>query len=121
MIKLPQCPSSANRGNPKQRQGLLSQLQEKDANLRTRSQRLWVSIGSRDFHFDQRERVAEALAAMSRAELVRFLRSLRSSQADRVILCSYGDEHQQGEHIIDGEEIEDLELFQRHSRKFCNI
>ena len=103
------------------KQGLLSQLQEKDANLRTRSQRLWVSIGSRDFHFDQRERVAEALAAMSRAELVRFLRSLRSSQADRVILCSYGDEHQQGEHILDGEEIEDLESFQRHSRKFCNI
>jgi insulysin len=103
------------------KQGLLSQLQEKDANLRTRSQRLWVSIGSRDFHFNQREKVAEAVAAMSRAELIRFLRSLRSGRADRVILCSYGDQHQENEHIQDGELIEDLELFQRHSRKFCNV
>lgn len=102
------------------KQGLLSQLQEKDANLRTRSQRLWVSIGSRDFQFDQRERVAAAVAAMSRAELIRFLRSLRSHQADRLILCSYGDAHQQSERILEGEVIEDLESFQRHSRKYCH-
>ena len=102
------------------KQGLLSQLQEKDANLRTRSQRLWVSIGSRDFQFDQRERVAAAVAAMSRAELIRFLRSLRSHQADRLILCSYGEAHQQSERILDGEAIEDLESFQRHSRKYCH-
>lgn len=101
--------------------GLLGQLQEKDANLRTRSQRLWVSVGSRDFHFNQREKVAEAVAHMSRAEMIRFLRSLRSSRADRVILCSYGDPHQDGSRIQEGELIEDLESFQRHSRKFCNV
>ena len=103
------------------KQGLLGQLQEKDANLRTRSQRLWVSVGSRDFHFNQREKVAEAVAHMSRAEMIRFLRSLRSSRADRVILCSYGDPHQDGNRIQEGELIEDLESFQRHSRKFCNV
>ena len=57
---------------------------------------------------------------MSRAELIRFLRSLRSHQADRLILCSYGDAHQQSERILEGEAIEDLESFQRHSRKYCH-
>ena len=81
------------------KQGLLSQLREKDANLRTRSQRLWVSIGSRDFSFNQRERVAVELEQMTRADLIRFIRSLRSDRADRLILCSYGEAHRQGERI----------------------
>ena len=103
------------------KQGLLNQLLEKDANQRTRSQRLWVSVGSRDFSFNQRERVAEAVTRMSRAELIRFLRSLRSSQADRLVLCSYGDAHQDSERICEGEFITDLQLFQNSRRKFSNL
>ncbi len=34
--------------------GLQAQLSERDANLRSRGQRLWVSIGNKDLGFDQR-------------------------------------------------------------------
>lgn len=102
------------------KQGLLSQLREKDANLRTRSQRLWVSIGSRDFSFNQRERVAVELEQMTRADLIRFIRSLRSDRADRLILCSYGEAHRQGERIEEGFVIRDLNAFRLASRMFTN-
>ena len=102
------------------KQGLLSQLREKDANLRTRSQRLWVSIGSRDFSFNQRERVAVELEQMTRTDLIRFIRSLRSDRADRLILCSYGEAHRQGERIEEGFVIRDLNAFRLASRMFTN-
>ncbi len=103
------------------KQGLLNQLLEKDANQRTRSQRLWVSIGSRDFLFSQRERVADVVQHMTRAELIRFLRSLRSQQSDRLILCSYGDAHADSERIEEGAHIGDLSEFQQRSDKFSNL
>ena len=102
------------------KQGLLSQLREKDANLRTRSQRLWVSIGSRDFSFNQRERVIRELELMTRADLIRFIRTLRSARADRLILCSYGEAHRHSERISEGVFIRDLNAFRLASRMFSN-
>ena len=99
------------------KQGLIHQLKEKDANLRTRSQRLWVSIGSHDFDFDQREKVVGKLEQMSRADLIRFVRSLRSATADRLVLYSYGGAHRQSE-AIEEPHIEDLASFQAQSPLF---
>ena len=70
--------------------GLQAQLSERDANLRSRGQRLWVSIGNKDLGFDQRERVCDEVGKLSRADLVRFITQLRSRTSDRLILCSYG-------------------------------
>ncbi len=98
------------------KQGLIHQLKEKDANLRTRSQRLWVSIGSHDFEFDQREKVVSVLEQMSRADLIRFVRSLRSATADRVILYSVGDAHLQSD-PMEGSHIESVSDYQA-SRPF---
>ena len=79
--------------------GLQAQLSERDANLRSRGQRLWVSIGNKDLGFDQRERVCDEVGKLSRADLVRFITQLRSRTSDRLILCSYGQGHEHDERI----------------------
>ncbi|PJG58998.1 insulinase family protein [Aeromonas cavernicola] len=79
--------------------GLQAQLNERDANLRSRGQRLWVCIGNKDLTFDQRERVSQQVGQLSRADLVRFITQLRSRTSDRLILCSYGQGHGHDERI----------------------
>lgn len=103
------------------KQGLLSQLTEADANLRARSQRLWGSIGSRDFSFRQREKAAAALMEITRADFIRFVRSLRSSLADRVVMYSQGEAHQHDENVMEGVHIDYLAEFQQTSAQFQSI
>lgn len=103
------------------KQGLLSQLTEADANLRARSQRLWGSIGSRDFSFRQREKAAAALMEITRADFIRFIRSLRSSLADRVVMYSQGEAHQSDDNVMEGVHIDYLAEFQQTSAQFQSI
>ena len=103
------------------KQGLISQLTEADTSFRARSQRLWGSIGSRDFSFSQREHVAAMLTQLSRADFIRFIRSLRSSSADRVVLYSQGDAHQSDTGEIEGMHIDYLAEFQQTSAQFQSI
>lgn len=97
--------------------GLQAQLSERDANLRSRGQRLWVSIGNKDLGFDQRERVCEEVGNLSRADLVRFITQLRSRTSDRLILCSYGLGHEHDERIT-GQFIDDPRAFRLNSATF---
>ena len=53
---------------------------------------------------------------MSRADLIRFVRSLRSATADRVILYSVGDAHLQSD-PMEGSHIESVSDYQA-SRPF---
>lgn len=101
--------------------GLISQLAEKDANLRSRSQRLWVCVGGRDYAFDQKEQVADCLAQISRAQMLRFLRKLRASFADRLVLFSQGEAHQEAAPMAQGRYIDDLSLFRQTSQYFYNL
>ena len=97
--------------------GLQAQLSERDANLRSRGQRLWVSIGNKDLGFDQRERVCEEVGRLSRADLVRFITQLRSRTSDRLILCSYGLGHEHDERIT-GQFIDDPRAFRLNAATF---
>lgn len=97
--------------------GLQAQLSERDANLRSRGQRLWVSIGNKDLGFDQRERVCEEVGNLSRADLVRFITQLRSRTSDRLILCSYGQGHEHDERIT-GQFIDDPRAFRLNAATF---
>jgi insulysin len=99
------------------KRGLQAQLSERDANLRSRGQRLWVSIGNKDLGFDQREHVCEEVGKLSRADLVRFIMALRSRTSDRLILCSYGQGHEHDERIT-GQFIEDPSLFRLNALTF---
>ncbi|WP_349922076.1 insulinase family protein [Aeromonas veronii] len=97
--------------------GLQAQLSERDANLRSRGQRLWVSIGNKDLGFDQRERVCEEVGNLSRADLVRFITQLRSRTSDRLILCSYGQGHEHDDRIT-GQLIDDPRAFRLAAATF---
>ncbi|MNF39007.1 hypothetical protein D3C84_199710 [compost metagenome] len=97
--------------------GLQAQLSERDANLRSRGQRLWVSIGNKDLGFDQRERVCEEVGKLNRADLVRFITQLRSRTSDRLILCSYGQGHEHDERIT-GQFIDDPKAFRLAASTF---
>jgi secreted Zn-dependent insulinase-like peptidase len=97
--------------------GLQAQLSERDANLRSRGQRLWVSIGNKDLGFDQRERVREEVGRLSRADLVRFITQLRSRTSNRLILCSYGLGHEHDERIT-GQFVDDPRAFRLNAATF---
>lgn len=103
------------------KQGLAMQMLEKDANLRTRSQRLWVCIGNRDTHFNQREKVADVLMSLTRAEVIRFLRSLRRQTADRLLMVSYGEAHADEARLPFGKPLGELVPFQASCRHFSNL
>lgn len=61
-----------------------------------------------------REQVAIKLEQLSRADFIRFVRSLGSSQADRVVLYSQGDAHQGDTSGIEGVLIDYLAEFQQN-------
>ncbi len=76
------------------KQGLIAQIEEPDGNLRARGQRLWISIGNKDAEFSQRQKVADAIRHMDRAEMVKFVvEQLKPRTADRLILHSCGGAH----------------------------
>ncbi|WP_407331031.1 insulinase family protein [Enterovibrio sp. 27052020O] len=76
------------------KEGLIAQIDEPDANLRARGQRLWVSIGNKDEKFEQRKKVAEAIENMARADMVKFVvEQLKPRTADRLIMHSCGGAH----------------------------
>ena len=102
------------------KQGLISQITEKDANLKSRSQRYWASIGNKDWHFNQREQVASALDEMTRADLIRFITQLKSRISDRVIMCSYGAAHDGNDKLTQGNFIWDPGEFKLMAPKFIN-
>ncbi|SKA48687.1 insulinase family protein [Enterovibrio nigricans] len=76
------------------KQGLIAQIEEPDANLRARGQRLWISIGNKDTHFEQRKKVADAIKKMDRADMVRFVvEQLKPRTSDRLVMHSCGLAH----------------------------
>ncbi|QUN07190.1 insulinase family protein [Shewanella yunxiaonensis] len=101
------------------KEGLINQVMEHDANLKTRSQRYWVSVGNKDYHFDQREQVVLELQRLTRADLIKFMmKKMRTKHSDRLVLFSTGEQHQQHEPLMAGEIITDLRSFKLGAHKF---
>ncbi|WP_199249619.1 insulinase family protein [Grimontia hollisae] len=76
------------------KQGLIAQIEEPDANLRARAQRLWVSISNKDSEFTQRQQVAAAIRNMARADMVKFVvEQLKPRTSDRLVMHSCGSAH----------------------------
>lgn len=95
------------------KKGLWHQLSAPDTNLRSRAQRLWVAIGNKDYEFSAREEVLEELKTLSRADMIRFVVSiLKPRTANRLILHSKGNAHQDDEPLQVGSEIGSMEEFQ---------
>ena len=74
------------------KKGLWNQISVPDKTLRGRAQRLWVAIGNKDHHFDQKEKVLEELKNLSRADMIRFvIDELKPRTANRLIMHSKGN------------------------------
>lgn len=77
------------------KQGLLHQILMPDNNLRARGQRLWTSIGNQDYQFNFRETVHQALAELSRKDMIEFVvKRLKPRTANRLVMHTKGNKHQ---------------------------
>ena len=70
--------------------GLAGQLQEKDNNLRIKSQRFWAAICNNDLTFSHREQLVSAILALSFKQVKNFIKSqlMVAAAPDRIILSS---------------------------------
>ena len=112
---MPSCKLHKKTGK-KTKQGLIKQLLEQDTNLKSRSQRYWASIANQDYLFNQREKVANFIADISRAELIRFIMTkMRTQYADRLVLFNTGQKHQDLPPLKTDNMIEDLRIFKQNT------
>ena len=70
--------------------GLAGQLQEKDNNLRIKSQRFWAAICNKDLQFSHKEQLVEAILSLKLEEIITFIKNqlMTLSNPDRIILMS---------------------------------
>jgi insulysin len=79
----------------KYKQGLLSQILEKDRNLQARSNRYWNDIDEKQYKFDVRERLADAVRRIDREALQRYYHELLlGKQRRRLVVLSSGTNHE---------------------------
>ncbi|WP_273857405.1 insulinase family protein [Photobacterium sp. GSS17] len=99
------------------KQGLIAQISEPDTNLRARAQRFWVSIGNKDEAFNQRQKVAQELSKLTRADMVRFIvEVVKPRTANRIVMHSQGQAHSNLEPMLIGKPIDSVEKFQKKAR-----
>ncbi|AJR07848.1 insulinase family protein [Photobacterium gaetbulicola] len=96
------------------KQGLIAQISEPDTNLRARAQRFWVSIGNKDTEFNQRQKVIDALADISRADMVKFIVDVvKPRTSNRIVMHSQGQAHSNLEPLLIGSPIGSIDEFQQ--------
>lgn len=74
-------------------QGLTGQLEEKDSNLRIKSQRFWAAICNKDTDFSHKEDLLHEILALDLKQVKSFIKEqlMPSAQPDRLILTSSPD------------------------------
>ncbi|PMK00828.1 insulinase family protein [Vibrio sp. 10N.261.55.A7] len=103
------------------KKGLWNQISTPDATLRGRAQRLWVAIGNKDVEFNQRETVLEELKKLTRSDMIRFVvNELKPRTANRLIMHTQGNAHEEEETLNLGQEIGSTREFQLRP-KDCNL
>lgn len=84
--------------------GVKRQLSENDAHLSMKSQRLWMAIGNKDFHFEYQKNMAEVINQLAFSDLLSFYQNLllRSDFGELVLVSSDNSivEPNQSHHII---------------------
>ncbi|MDA1074794.1 MAG: insulinase family protein [Proteobacteria bacterium] len=93
------------------RQGLISQLTEKEKNLDSRTQRLWNEIDQNAVNFDTREQTAGAVGNLTQADMVAFIKTLvHKLNTQRLIVYNMGKFEDAPEA---GDPIESVEAFKQ--------
>ncbi len=95
------------------KEGLLNQITAPDSNLRARGQRFWVAIGNKDLEFNNRDLVVEQVIKLDRSEMMRFIvNTLKPRTANRLVMHTQGNNHQDAEPLAIGQEIGSIDEFQ---------
>lgn len=95
------------------KRGLWNQISTPDTTLRSRAQRMWVAIGNKDYEFNQREKVLEELKELDRSDMIRFVvNELKPRTANRLIMHTQGNAHNQADKLNLGLEIGSIQEFQ---------
>ena len=103
--------------------GLAGQLQEKDNNLRIKSQRFWAAICNKDLQFSHKEQLVEAILSLKLEEIITFIKNqlMTLSNPDRIILLSIPAEDsklpQKIQHELNGENIIEPNDFTKKSQR----
>lgn len=103
--------------------GLAGQLQEKDNNLRIKSQRFWAAICNKDLQFNHKSQLVKAILSLKFEEVFTFIESQLMVQAkpDRIILMSVPTEEStlpnQIQHALNSNQIVDLNDFTKKSQR----
>lgn len=101
------------------KQTLASQFTEGDSNLRLRAQQQWVSIGNKDFSFNQQAQVAAAIDNLDRNELLAFIMDrLKKRGSDRLVIAGFGKKHATSAAIRDGIVLNRTEEFRLTAERF---
>ncbi|OUL58513.1 insulinase family protein [Pseudoalteromonas ulvae] len=72
--------------------GLMTQIMEKDKNLRVRSQRYWLSLNNQDFKFNMQARLQTSLSHLTQSTLADFCQQLFSENSVKTVLLSAQNE-----------------------------
>ena len=97
--------------------GLLNKMSEPDPHLHARAQRLWVCIGNKDSQFIQRQQVINALTALKREDMIRFVVNvLKPRSANRLIVYCQGQAHQSHEPLTLGQPINSIDEFMKNAK-----
>jgi len=93
-------------------QGLASQLQEKDQNLRIKSQRFWAAICNKDDEFKHKENLLHAVLTLTLAQVKTFIKERldNTCKPDRFILYSQSESLDQVQRPS-GEIVTDIDTF----------
>ncbi|PAJ73705.1 peptidase M16 [Pseudoalteromonas sp. NBT06-2] len=66
------------------KQGLLTQVQEKDKNLRLRSLRFWLCLENQDFEFSMQTRLVKSLKSLSKQDMYKYALDTLNSARSRI-------------------------------------
>jgi len=103
--------------------GLAGQLQEKDNNLRIKSQRFWAAICNKDLQFTHKEQLVDAILSLKFEQVVSFIKNqlITLSKPDRIILMSIPSEDpklsQKIQHDLNSENIIEPDDFIKKSKR----
>ncbi|WP_416308227.1 insulinase family protein [Neptunicella sp. SCSIO 80796] len=72
-----------------QKKSVAKQLVEKDQNLAMKSQRLWLAIANKDWQFEQQQKLAEYILALSLENMQQFCQNLlqRNNFGELILYC----------------------------------
>ena len=70
------------------KQGLATQIKERDSSLGARAKRLWLAIGQGDHQFDLNEQIEKALEQLSLTDFIAFFYQLLAPDYDAIFLAT---------------------------------